>query len=256
LTAKLGVQMYTLRDYTRTAADLDKALAKVRAIGYRTIQVSGFGDIGPEQVADMCAKHGLEIGGTHVAWDRFRNDLDAVIREHELWSCRHSAIGMIPPDPYLSLAGLEQFLQELKPVAAALNDHGIDFSYHNHSHEFVHFEGKPWLQHLLDAAPADMLKMELDTHWVVAGGGDPVSWIRLCGQRMPLLHLKDFVVNEQFKRNFAAVGDGNMNWPAILAAAAEAPIEYYFVEQDSCYGEDEYECLRRSYQFLNGFGLN
>ena len=256
VAAKLGVQMFTLRKYTQSAADLDKALAKVRAIGYRTIQVSGFGEMSAGTVADLCAKHGLEIGGTHVSWDRFLHDLDAVIAEHERWSCRHSAIGMIPPDPYLSLAGLNQFLQELEPIALALADHGIDFSYHNHSHEFVQFDGKPWLQHLLEQAPASMLKMELDTHWIVAGGGDPVHWINQCGRRMPLLHLKDFVVNSEYKRNFAAIGDGNMNWPAILSAAADQPIEFYFIEQDSCYGEDEFECLRRSYQYLNGFGLS
>lgn len=256
MNARLGVQMFTLRKYTHSPDELDRALAKVREIGYRSIQVSGFGDISPETVASLCAKHELDIGGTHVAWDRFVNDLDAVIAEHQLWNCVHSAIGMIPPDRYLTLAGLTEFLVELKPVAAQLAEHGIDFSYHNHAHEFVHFDGKPWLQHLLDEAPADMLKMELDTHWIVAGGGDPVPWIHQCGERMPLLHLKDFTVNGDFKRNFAAIGDGNMNWPAILEAASQYPINYYFVEQDSCYGEDEFVCLKRSFDFLTAQGLN
>lgn len=252
----LGVQMFTLRKYTQNAEDLNQALEKVADIGYRSIQVSAFGDIPAGTVAELCDAHGLEIGGTHVGWDRFRNDLDAVIEEHQLWNCRHSAIGMIPPDTYLSMEGLSQFLSELEPVAAKLAEHGIDFSYHNHAHEFVHFDGKPWLQHLLEQAPAEMLKMELDTHWVVAGGGDPVPWIHRCGDRMPLLHLKDFRLNADYKRNFAAIGDGNMNWSAILEAAAQHPINYYFIEQDSCYGEDEFACLKRSFDFLHGHGLS
>jgi sugar phosphate isomerase/epimerase len=256
LAAKLGVQMFTLRKYTQNAADLDRALARVRDIGYRSIQVSAFGPIPAPQVADLCATHELEIGGTHVAWERFQNDLDNVIAEHQLWRCRHAAIGLIPPQRYLSISGLTRFLEELEPIARQLGDEGIDFSYHNHSHEFVHFDGKPWLQHLIERAAADVLKMELDTHWIVAGGADPVPWIEDVGRRMPLLHLKDFAVNDEFKRVFAAVGDGNMNWPAILGAAKAQPIEYYFVEQDACYGEDEFECLERSYRFLNGFGLH
>jgi len=132
----------------------------------------------------------------------------------------------------------------------------MTFSYHNHAHEFVHFDGKPWLGHLFDESSPEDLKMELDTHWVVAGGGDPVQWIERCGERMPLLHLKDFKVNEEYKRQFAAIGDGNMNWAAILGAAGKFPIDYYFVEQDSCYGEDEFDCLARSYAFLSGFGLS
>lgn len=256
MAAKLGVQMFTLRKYTQTPEDLDRALARVRAIGYPSIQVSAFGDIPPDTVAEMCSAHDLEIGGTHVSWERFLNDLDAVIEEHQRWNCRHAAIGMIPPDRYLSMAGLTQFLNELEPVATRLADHHIDFSYHNHAHEFVHFDGKPWLQHLLEQAPADMLKMELDTHWIVAGGGDPVPWIHMCGDRMPLLHLKDFKVNGDFKRNFAAIGDGNMNWSAILDAAEQHPIDYYFIEQDSCYGEDEFACLERSFDFLTRQGPN
>jgi len=96
--------------------------------------------------------------------------------------------------------------------------------------------------------------MELDNHWIVAGDGDPVPWIHLCGDRMPLLHLKDFSVNGEFRPNFAAIGEGNMNWSAILQAAEQHPIDYYFIEQDNCYGEDEFACLERNY--LNRQGLN
>ncbi|MCB1693976.1 MAG: sugar phosphate isomerase/epimerase, partial [Pseudomonadales bacterium] len=105
-------------------------------------------------------------------------------------------------------------------------------------------------------ASEPMLKAELDTHWIVAGGGDPAQWIAQYGHRMPLLHLKDFALNEDFQRVFAPVGAGNMNWPAILEAAARHDIAYYFVEQDNCYGADEFDCLRRSFDFLNTFGRN
>ena len=252
----LGVQMYTLRKYTQTIDDLRMALQRISQIGYRSIQVSAFGDIDPQMVADLCAANGLRIGGTHVAWDRFRFDLDNVIAEHKLWNCRHAAVGAIPPKTYLSMAGLDQFIDEVTPIARQLGEHGIDFSYHNHAHEFLHFDGKPWLAHLYDTAPDDLLKAELDTHWIVAGGGDPAAWIEKCGHRMPLLHLKDFTVNSDIHRIFAPIGKGNMNWPAILEAAAKHPVEYYFVEQDNCYGEDEFTCLAQSFETLQGYGLS
>lgn len=254
--ATLGVQMFTLRKYTQTENDLDAALAKVKDIGYQSIQVSAFGDIKPEVIAELCSKHGLAIGGTHVSWDRFRTDIDAVIEEHKLWQCRHTAVGMIPPKEYLSMEGLNKFLDELETVSEQLAAADMTFSYHNHNHEFYQFDGKPWLQHLLDRASSDKLKMELDTHWVVAGGGDPVPWIHECGNRMPLLHLKDFKLSDEYRRQFAAIGQGNMNWDAILDAAAEYPIDYYFIEQDNCYGEDEFECLAKSFDFLNQRGLS
>ena len=256
MPATLGVQMFTLRKFSQTEKDLDAALGRIKGIGYRAIQTAAFGDIPAATVAKLCQKHDLDIAGSHVSWERFLTDLPSVIEEHRLWNCTHTAVGFIPPKTYLSLAGLQQFLVELDKVTNALTAAGIDFSYHHHSHEFLHFDNKPWLRHLLERASSAALKLELDTHWVVAGGADPAAWINAYGNRMPLLHLKDFRINREFKREFAAIGDGNLNWQAILGAAAQHPISYYFVEQDSCYGEDEFDCLQRSYQFLTQFGLS
>lgn len=251
----LGVQMFTLRKYTQTLTELNHALEKVRRIGYRSIQISAFGAMPAADIAHLCTAHDLTVTGTHVSWERLQSDLPAVIEEHQLWGCEHTAVGMIDPTRYLSLAGLDQFLQELMPVEQGLRAAGIDFSYHHHAHEFLHFDHKPWLSHLIERTTQAQLKLELDTHWVVAGGADPAAWIERCGARMPLLHLKDFCLSSDYKRRFAAIGEGNLNWPVILERAAHQPIKHYFVEQDSCYGEDEFDCLDRSYQFLNKFGL-
>lgn len=253
--ADIGVQMFTLRNYTQTEDDLKRTLEKVSDIGYESIQVSAFGKIDPERTRALAEEFSLQIGGTHVGWDRFKADLDDVIAEHKLWKCRHTAVGMIPPQDYLSMDGLTRFLDELAPIATGLAEAGISFSYHHHAHEFLHFEGKPWLAHLFEQAPPEQLNIEIDTHWVVAGGGDPIQWIHNCGQRMPLLHLKDFTLNAEYKRQFAAIGDGNLNWDGILSAAEQYPIDYYFIEQDNCYGEDEFDCLARSFNFLSRRGM-
>ena len=53
----------------------------------------------------------------------------------------------------------------------------------------------------------------------------------------------------------AAIGDGNMNYPEILRACRGAGVKFAYVEQDNCYDEDPFECLRRSYEYLKSFGL-
>lgn len=252
--AQLGVQMYSLREYTQNETDLAAALQRVFDIGYRSIQVSAFGEIPAAVTAELCDKIGLTIGGTHISWERLQHDLDTVIDEHRVWNCKHAAVGFIPPKEYLSMDGLSKFVQEQASVTAGLMEAGLTFSYHNHGHEFVHFAGRPWLAHLLEQT--DALAFELDTHWIVAGGADPVEWIHRVAQRAPLLHLKDFHITPDYKRRFAAVGDGNLNWPAILDAAGQYPIDFYFVEQDDCYGEDEFACLERSFRYLTEYGLS
>jgi len=254
--AILGVQMFTLRKFTQNEADLATTLQKVRDIGYQSIQVSAFGPIPTERVLQLCAEAGLNIAATHVSWDRFRHDLQRVIEEHVRLNCKHTAVGMIPPADYLSPQGLARFVSEAAPIIRDLNASDISFSYHNHHHEFQRFDDQTWLQKLLEQAPAINLNLELDTHWIVAGGADPVHWIKKAGGSMPLLHLKDFCLDNENKRRFAAIGQGNLNWEDILAEASKHPIQYYLIEQDNCYGEDPFTCLASSYNFLSRFGLS
>ena len=41
----------------------------------------------------------------------------------------------------------------------------------------------------------------------------------------------------------------------ITEAFIEAGAEYSFVEQDNCYGEDPFACLKRSHDYLRSIGL-
>ena len=251
----LGAQLYTVRAFTQTIEDVAVTLKKVADIGYTAIQISGFGPVDPKQVARLVEDNGLTVAITHMGWNRFRNELDEVIAVHKLWGCAHTAIGSLPGE-YRSLDGLKRFLDELAPLAERLAQEGMDFSYHNHNHELARYGDKTWLEMLYEQAPPEMLKAELDTYWIQAGGGDPAAWVRKCAGRQPVLHLKDMAVTPQREQRMAEIGEGNLNWPAILQAAEEGGVEWYLVEQDECYGRDPFESLAISYRNLRAMGLS
>jgi len=252
----LGAQLYTVREFTQTLPDIAETLKKVADIGYTAVQISAFGPVAPQEVARLIEDNGLTVAGTHVRWHRFLNELDEVIAEHKMWCCTHAAIGGLFTPEYCSLDGLKRFLDELGPVAEKLAQEGIDFSYHNHNHELVRYGEKTWLEMLYEQAPPEMLKAEIDVYWIQAGGGDPAAWIRKCAGREPLLHLKDMAVGPNREQRMAEIGEGNMNWPAILQAAEESGVEWYLVEQDECYGRDPFESLAISYRNLRAMGLS
>lgn len=250
----IGAQLYTVRDFCKTLPDIVQSTRKVADIGYTAVQLSGFGPVQPADVAKVMADCGLTVASSHTSWDRFLNDLDAVIEEHKLWGCKHLAIGGLPRE-YHNADGVKRFLDELAPVAERLAQEGMDFSYHNHNHELARYGDKTWLEMLYERANPEHLKAEIDTYWIQAGGGDPAAWIRKCAGREPLLHLKDMVVTPEREQRFAEVGEGNLNWPAILEAAREGGVEYYLVEQDRCYDRDPFESLAISYRNLVAMGL-
>lgn len=250
----LGAQLYTIREHTQTLDGIARSLEKIANIGYTAIQISAFGPVDNREVAKLVQSSGLTVAGTHMGWERFLHASAEVVDIHLMWGCRHAAIGGLPAE-YFSMEGLDRFLRELEPVAARLDEAGIDFSYHNHNHELQRFGEKTWLAQLYEKARPEILKAEIDVYWIQAGGGDPADWVRRLKGRQPLLHLKDMTVGPEREPRMAEIGEGNMNWGAILDASREAGVEWHLVEQDNCYERDPFDSLAISYRNLVKMGL-
>lgn len=250
----LAAQLYTIRNHTRTQEDFAASMRKIREIGYTAVQVSAIGPIPPAEVKRIVDDNGLTICITHIGFPRLQTELDAVIEEHHLWGCKHVAVGSMPNE--YREGGEEayrRFTAEASEIGRKLHEAGLTFSYHNHSFEFVRFGNRTGLDLIYDESDPRYLQAEIDTYWVQHGGGDPAQWIRKMTNRMPVVHLKDMVIVDR-QQVMAEVGEGNLNWPAILDACREANVEWYAVEQDICPG-DPFESLAISYRNLAAMGL-
>jgi sugar phosphate isomerase/epimerase len=251
----LAAQLYTLRQFTQTAADFAESMRKLRAIGYTAVQVSGIGPIPPAEVKAMVDAAGLAICNTHIAYERLQNDLPAIIAQHRLWDCRHVAVGSMP-GAYREAGeeGYRRFAREASEIGRHLRDAGLTFSYHNHSFEFARFGRRTGLDVIYEESDPRYLQAEIDTYWVQHGGGDPAQWIRKVAGRMPVVHLKDMVIHGG-QQIMAEIGEGNLNWPAILAACSEAGVEWYAIEQDECQ-RPPIDSLAISYANLHAMGVD
>jgi sugar phosphate isomerase/epimerase len=250
----LAAQLYTVRAFTTTAEGLAASVTKIRDIGYTAVQISAIGPIPDVEVKAIIDDLGLTICNTHVQpSEALWNDLDAVITQHKLWDCRHVAIGSMPEAYRAGEDGFRRFAAEATAIGEKLYRAGLTFSYHNHSFEFARFGTRTGLDILYEESDPCYLQAEIDTYWVQHGGGDPAAWCRRMVDRMPVVHLKDMVIVDG-EPDMAEVGEGNLNWPAILEACREAHVEWYAVEQDRC-RHDPFESLKISYENLRAMGL-
>jgi sugar phosphate isomerase/epimerase len=249
----LAAQLYTVREFTKSADDLAVTLKRIRDIGYTAVQVSAIGPIPDAEVKSILDDAGLTVCITHVraAWPW--QDLDAIIAQHHLWNCKHVAVGSMPPEYRGSEEGFRRFIAEADAIGEKLSQAGLTFSYHNHSFEFVRFGKRTGLDLIYEETDPRYLKAELDTYWIQHGGGDPVAWIKKMTRRMPVVHLKDMLMLNGTQA-MAEVGEGNLNWPAILQACREAGVEWYAVEQDVCQ-RDPFDSLEISYDNLKAMGV-
>ncbi len=251
---KLGAQLFTVRSFCKTAEGIRETLKRVADIGYTMVQVSGVCEYDPHWMAESLRENGLKCVLTHTAPDKILADPAGVCRDHEVFECRRIGIGMMPKGDF-SPEAYAAFVNGFLPVARTLKEKGCKLYYHNHYHEFWRREnGERILEQMLRDFPTDLLGITFDTYWAQYAGADPARWIEKLAGRMECIHLKDLAMVEKEQR-MAAVGSGNMNFESILQAAERAETKYLLVEQDDCYGEDPFECLKRSYAYLTSLGL-
>ncbi len=103
----------------------------------------------------------------------------------------------------------------------------------------------------MEATDPAHLAFELDIYWLAHAGGDPARYIRSHAERIRLIHLKD---GNHDPQRFTPLGEGEVDLGAAVAAAIDAGVEAFFVEQDESDG-DPFGALRRSAQELPRLGL-
>jgi sugar phosphate isomerase/epimerase len=254
MTSQIAAQLYTLRDFTKTPADIAKTFKRVKQIGYEAVQCSALGPIDASELAKILQGEGLACCATHVSLDRMEKEPQAVIEEHRLWNCRYAAIGGYFPQHEMSAVLWEDFAIRFNQIAARFAGSGLSLGYHNHSHELVKYSGHTALAILLNKLDSSVW-MEIDTYWITHGGGDPAQWIQKCAGRIPCVHLKDMAISAKREQYMAEVGEGNLNFPAILAECKKAGTQWYIIEQDICY-RDPFESLAISLKNLRELGVS
>src|SRR5699024_5735380 len=256
----LGLQLMMLKDQINEKG-MYEVLRQVRDLDIDAVEVSqvemtdeliddlvrGKADFGVETAA-MSAS--IAPGGNGFALE---TEFDRAVEACRKTGSRFLRIGMMPFTAMTSKAATEEWAASVEPYAARLAEQGITLCYHNHHVDLIQFEGERIFDIVRRVAPS--LLFEVDLHWVQRGGMAPLDMLEAYTGACKLIHVKDFRIaplpEETFQKfdagelgmkefygaflslaQFAEVGQGNMNWPALLPAAEKAGAEYFRIEQD------------------------
>ncbi|MFW5798073.1 MAG: sugar phosphate isomerase/epimerase family protein [Planctomycetota bacterium] len=250
----IAAQLYTARELLTNPADIADTFKKLRQIGFEAVQVSG---IKKEAISDAELKkiadgEGLDIIATHCGYDALVNDIDAIIEQHKTLGCSMTACAALPGDKR-SAEGYAQAARDLTEAGKKLAAEDIILGYHNHAFEFQKYDGRLGIEILYEDSDPGALVAEIDTYWVQFGGGSPVAWINKLSDRLPFVHFKDMTIVDN-KPVFAEIGEGNLDWPAIIEACRNAGTRWYIIEQDTCPG-NPLESLKKSFDNMKAMGL-
>ena len=260
-----GVQLYAVRAGLKTNPDATlKALA---GIGFK--EVEGYNRPASVALAPKLKEYGLTLRSCQVEaplmtanWELFP-DLKQISLQEAIDSvasagAEYFTMGYISPG---ARGDGEDFFRRtgdrMNAAAEQCRKAGLKFAFQTHAFEFA---GRPGLRPIdlyRERLDPKLVGMELDVFWMSVARQDFLRIFKDWKGHVPLLRLADKARGAPYQFDetiangaFAEMGEGDIDFPAILKAAAAAGAKDYFVGQDETEG-DPIESLRKAYAKLN-----
>jgi len=252
----IGLAPYSIRHHVFDRESAEAAYRKLAGMGFNGLE-NGIGRMPLADEKKLLAELGMTI--CDVWGDP--NDPEGAMKRADERGVKIICVGTMPGDMMRSEEGFHAYARWLNEKAQPFKAAGYRLSYHNHAQEFRNFaqlNGKTGYEILLEETDADGVIFCLDTFWVSAAGADPAYWLRkIKGRVSPVVHFKEYAIDDRsydcgigsIPLRFAEVGQGNINWHAVVDACREVGIEWYCIEQDFARG-DAFDSLKTSIDFM------
>ena len=248
--SQVAIQLFTLREFCKTAEDFAASMKKVREIGYTSVQVSGVGPIPEAELVAIVAGEGLSICATHEPGVKILDETDRIIERLQKLNTKLTAYPFPSGIDFDNPEHVDMLIRKLDIAGAKLRAAGLGLGYHNHANEFYRPAGGPcFLERVYTETQPENVLAELDTFWVQRGGGDVVEWVKRVAGRTPFIHLKDYQVNPKGESTFCEIGAGTLDFVRIIAAAEAGGCEWFIVEQARCPG-DPFDSIKQSFDYI------
>ncbi|HVE77262.1 MAG TPA: sugar phosphate isomerase/epimerase [Gemmatimonadaceae bacterium] len=240
----IGIQLYTVR--TLMERDVEGTLEALAGVGYREVEFAGYFGREPRTLRQTLDRLQLAAPATHVSLDELRAHLPRVFDAAQTLGHRYVVCPWID-EKERTLAGYRRIAGELNRWGAACRDRGMRLAYHNHEFEFARVDNVVPYDLLLAETDPAVVFMELDLFWATKAGADPLALFTRQRRRFPLWHVKD-MRGVQGPQEMVAVGEGDIDFGRIFAAAQQSGMEHFFVEHDN--PTDPLASARTSYRNL------
>lgn len=223
----IGVQLYTVR--AAMQQDFEGTLRSLAAMGYEEVELAGLFGRDPAQIAALLADLGLTAVGSHVTYDRFVAEPEVAIEETLALGAEYLVFPWLPEPERRTIAQWQDWVALLNRVGEASQARGLQLAYHNHDFELTPIDGVRPIDVLLDGIDRDVVKWELDLYWLAKAGGDATELFERYPGGFPLGHVKDMRLSDQA---MVDVGQGDLDFAAVFAQAAQSGMEHFIVEHD------------------------
>jgi sugar phosphate isomerase/epimerase len=238
----VGVQLYSFREQFKQ--DVPGTLAKVRALGFKEVELAGTYGLTAERFRQLLDSVGLQATAMHAGYEMLRDSLPAVLAQAKTLGVQYVGTAWIPhPNGPIDEAIARKAAADFNKWGAAAKEQGLQFFYHMHGYEFKPGpNGVLPMDLLMQQTDSNNVKFEMDVFWITRPGADAAAWLRKYPSRWRLMHIKDMKQGTATNVHTGSAppdstevpaGTGMIDYKAVLKAAKEIGLEKYYIEDET-----------------------
>lgn len=239
LNGPVGLQLWSLRAYL--PKDVPGTLARIKAMGFTEVEGAGLWGQTAAGLRAALDTAGLSCRSAHMGYERLRDDVQGALAEARVLGATEVVCPWIPHETGFTRDVTLRAAEVFNRAGAAARAAGLTFAYHCHGYEFIPSTEGTLFDTFLSAADPKTVAIQVDVFHTFHGGGNPVRVIEQLGARATSLHLKDLKKGVPVVAGAGTgtadmdvpVGSGQIDMPAVLAAARKAGTARYYVEDES-----------------------
>jgi sugar phosphate isomerase/epimerase len=230
-----GIQLEAVRD--ALTKDPDQTLKAIAAAGYT--EVEGYARRESLALLPKIRQSGLTLRSCVIEtplitadWDNYPQfkqlPLKDAIQSLKDAGAEYCSMGVIP----LGARGdgedfFRRTADRMNAAGELCRKAGMKFVWANQDFEFQGTLGLRPIDIYRDRLDPNLVKLELDVVWLAAVKLNPVEFMKQWKGRVALVRLRN-----KAKDSFAPIGEGEIDFGAIMKAAQAAGAKYYFVYDD------------------------
>jgi sugar phosphate isomerase/epimerase len=258
-TNTVGLQLWSLR--AQLTASLPDGMAEVKKLGFTEVESAGTYKHPAKELRDLADANGIKIVGAHIPYGDLQSDLAGSIAQAKTLGASYIIVAWVPHDKTFDVEQAKVAAKNFNMWGAALKKEGLGFGFHTHGYEFrPEADGSTPFDVMMSQTDPDLVFCEMDVFWVVQGGIDPVKLLQKYPGRFKAFHIKDMKKGAPIglyeghapASDNVIVGQGLMDWPAIIAQARKSGVQYYFIEDET---SDPIGNIPPSVDYLETLGL-
>ena len=242
----IAVQLYSLRQ--EAESDFPGVIRRIADVGYKGVEPAGLYGHDAKEIRKLVNDLGMEVCSIHAGVPN-KDNVESIAETAQILGAK-TVIGGFWTDDFKDLAACKLSAARFSEAGELLKNYDLSFAFHNHWMEFDKIEGRYVYDILMEEATG--VCAELDVYWAAFSKADPVQVVAKYKSRLPLLHIKDGMLDES--KMMTAIGSGLLPIPEIIKAADPDVLDWLVVELDAC-KTDMFEAVKGSYDYLTSNGL-